>query len=84
MEFIDANAGDGQPFFGYAAYTSPHWPLQVPDEYLDLYHGQYDAGYDVLREKNFAALKKAGIIPVCATLPPRNEAITPVGGSHPG
>lgn len=77
IEFIDSNKGDGRPFFAFAAYTSPHWPLQVPDEYLDLYAGQYDDGYDVLRETNFAALKEAGIIPVESSLPPRNDAITP-------
>ncbi len=75
--FLDANAGDGRPFFAFAAYTAPHWPLQVPDEYLDLYRGRYDAGYDVLREERFASLKKAGIIPASSTLPPRNDAITP-------
>ncbi len=75
MEFIDANREDDQPFFGYAAYTSPHWPLQVPEEHLDLYRGRYDAGYDVLREKNFASLKEAGIIPTEADLPRRNEDI---------
>ena len=77
MGFIDDGAGDGRPFFAYAAYTSPHWPLQVPDEYLDLYEGRYDAGYDVLRQENFAALKEAGIISATSILPPRNEAITP-------
>ena len=77
IEFIESNAGDGQPFFGYAAYTSPHWPLQVPDDYLDLYMDRYNEGYDVLREKNFASLKEAGIIPASSTLPPRNDAIMP-------
>jgi arylsulfatase len=77
IEFIEAGAGDGQPFFAYAAFTSPHWPLQVPDEYLDLYRGRYDAGYDVLREENFLSLKEAGIIPTSSSLPPRNEVITP-------
>ena len=77
MEFIAEGTSDGAPFFAYAAYTSPHWPLQVPDEYLDLYRGKYDEGYDVLRETNFATLKEAGIIPADAALPPRNEAITP-------
>jgi arylsulfatase len=76
LEFIDSHAGDGRPFFAYAAYTSPHWPLQVPDAYLDLYRGRYDSGYDVLREENFSNLKAAGIIPAEAALPPRNEAIT--------
>lgn len=73
LEFIEENRGDGKPFFAYAAYTSPHWPLQVPDEYLDLYSGYYDDGYDALREKNFDALKEAGIIPLSSELPPRND-----------
>ena len=77
IEFIDSNKDDGSPFFAFAAYTSPHWPLQVPDEYLDLYAGQYDDGYDALRETNFAALKAAGIIPSNSSLPPRNDVVTP-------
>ena len=77
IEFIDANKGDGKPFFAFAAYTSPHWPLQVPDEYLDLYAGQYDDGYDALRERRFDALKEAGLIPLSQKLPPRNDAVTP-------
>ena len=27
IEFIDDDRPDGQPFFAFAAYTSPHWPL---------------------------------------------------------
>lgn len=76
IEFIDSNKNDGKPFFALAAYTSPHWPLQVPDDYLDLYAGQYEDGYDVLRERNFDALKAAGIIPLESMLPPRNDAVT--------
>lgn len=77
IDFIDANKTDGKPFFAFAAYTSPHWPLQVPDEYLDLYAGQYDDGYDALREQRFESLMDAGILPEESTLPPRNDAITP-------
>ncbi len=77
IEFIDSGTVDGRPFFAYAAYTSPHWPLQVPDEYLNLYRGRYDAGYDDLRQENFASLKEAGIIPASSIMPPRNEEITP-------
>ncbi|MCH8136396.1 MAG: sulfatase-like hydrolase/transferase [Proteobacteria bacterium] len=50
--FLDSTKDDDRPFFAFAAYTSPHWPLQVPDEYLDLYSGRYDSGYDVLRFEN--------------------------------
>ena len=77
-----------RPFFAYLAYTAPHWPLQVPDDDLDLYKGRYDAGYDVLREERIAGLKRlrlldgtpaAGweVIPRWDTLPPearRHEA----------
>ena len=66
-----------QPFFAFAAYTSPHWPLQVPDKELKKYRGKYRKGYDHLREKNFAALEKAGVLPDNALLPPRNPAIVP-------
>jgi arylsulfatase A-like enzyme len=34
IEYIDSNHGDGQPFFAFASYTSPHWPLQVPEPWL--------------------------------------------------
>ena len=77
LDFIEAGVDDGRPFFAFAAYTSPHWPLQVPDEWLDRYSGRYDDGYDVLRERNFEALKGAGIIPPEARLPPRHPDIVP-------
>jgi len=54
---------DGRPFFAYAAYTAPHWPLQVPDDYLDLYAGDYDAGYDVLRSQRLARAAELDVIP---------------------
>lgn len=77
IEFIDADMHDDKPFFALVAYTSPHWPLQVPDEYLHKYAGQYDQGYDVLREQRFDSLKRKGIIPATSTLPPRLNSIPP-------
>ena len=77
IKFIDADMHDDKPFFALVAYTSPHWPLQVPDEYLHKYAGQYDQGYDVLREQRFESLQQAGIIPATSTLPPRLDSITP-------
>jgi arylsulfatase A-like enzyme len=76
ISYIEADRANGRPFFAFAAYTSPHWPMQVPDEYLDLYAGHYDDGYDALRERRFESLKEAGIIPLDSELPPRNDAIT--------
>ena len=77
IEFIEEGKEDGRPFFAFAAYTAPHWPLQVPEDHLDLYAGRYDEGYDRLREQRFESLKRAGIIPAGSDLPPRNDAIRP-------
>ena len=57
ISYIDSHKGDGKPFFAYAAYTSPHWPLQVPDPWLHKYAGRYDAGYDVIRDARIARQK---------------------------
>ena len=77
IEFIEEGRADEDPFFAFAAFTSPHWPLQVPDAELDRYAGVYDDGYDALRERRFASLKAADIVPDHWTLPPRNDVITP-------
>jgi arylsulfatase len=77
IEYLEADRGSERPFFMYAAYTSPHWPLQVPEDELDLYRGRYDMGYDRLREQRFESLKAARIIPAESKLPPRNDAIAP-------
>ena len=63
IEYIDANKADGKPFFAYAAYTSPHWPLQVPEPWLSKYKGKYDAGYDAIRNARINRQKALGIIP---------------------
>jgi len=59
--------GDGKPFFAYAAFTSPHWPLQVPEPWLSKYKGKYDQGYDVVRAARLARMQALGIIPPSTT-----------------
>jgi len=66
IEYIDENHGDGQPFFVFGAYTSPHWPLQVPEDFIDRYAGDYDDGYDVLREQRVERATELGVVPVTA------------------
>ena len=63
ISYIDTHKGDGKPFFAYAAYTSPHWPLQVPEPYLSKYKGRFDAGYDAVRAARVARQKQLGILP---------------------
>jgi len=52
-----------KPWFAYLSYTAPHWPLQVPEEWLDRYAGRYDAGYDILREQRMAKSAELGVMP---------------------
>ena len=76
IEFI-RNRQEDKPFFAYLTYTAPHWPLQVPADYIDKYKGNYDMGYDSLRVIRFNQQKTMGIIPSKATLPPRTSSIKP-------
>ncbi|WP_417447363.1 sulfatase-like hydrolase/transferase, partial [Kangiella sp.] len=62
IDYIDSSRGDGKPFFAYAAYTAPHWPLQAPQEDIDAQKGRYDEGYDVIREKRIARMKSLGLM----------------------
>ena len=73
IEYIQGGLGTDQPFFAFAAYTSPHWPLHVPDEYLNKYQGVYDQGYDALRARRFENAKQEGLISPTAKLPARIE-----------
>ena len=77
IEFIEDGRGDGKPFFAYAAYTAPHWPLQVPAAERDRYAGRFDDGYDALRRRRFESLIDAGIVARGSPMPQRNPAITP-------
>ena len=63
IDNIESNRGDGQPFFAYLAYTSPHWPLQAPDESIARHKGKYDQGYQALRQTRLEKAKQLGLVP---------------------
>ncbi len=78
VKYIKENHKRGdKPFFAYTAYTSPHWPLQVPEEWLYKYSGVYDRGYEVLKVNRFKALKAKGFIQDTLSLPPYAAEIIP-------
>ncbi|KAH8893560.1 putative arylsulfatase [Thozetella sp. PMI_491] len=52
-----------KPFFGFVAYTAPHWPLQVPLKYRAKYKGWYDKGPRELRERRLQSLIAGGLVP---------------------
>ena len=77
IEYIGSNIEDEQPFFAFAAYTAPHWPLQVDEKYWKKYEGKFDEGYEALKEGRLESLKKAGLIPENAVLPPNHPSVLP-------
>lgn len=52
-----------KPFFMYFAPGATHAPHHVPKEWPDKYKGQFDQGWDKLREETFARQKVLGVIP---------------------
>jgi arylsulfatase len=44
------------------AFTAPHGPLQVPDDWLRRYKNQYDEGWDVIRLRRLARMQELGIV----------------------
>jgi arylsulfatase len=62
IQFIEEGRGDGKPFFAYMAFTAPHGPLQVPDDWLRRYKNRYDEGWDGIREKRLERMRELGIV----------------------
>src|SRR5271169_5016266 len=60
-----------KPFFMYFAPGATHAPHHVPKEWIAKYRGQFDQGWDKLREETFARQKTLGVIPQDTILTPR-------------
>ncbi len=63
-----------QPFFGYVAFTAPHWPLHAKPADIERYRGKYKHGWDKLREQRLKRMKELQLIPTSAELSPRSPA----------
>jgi arylsulfatase A-like enzyme len=64
-----------KPFFVYFAPGATHAPHHVPPEWSEKYRGQFDDGWDALREETFARQKELGVVPEEAELTARHEEI---------
>ncbi len=70
IDFI-SNSQSERPFFVYAAYTAPHWPLQAKEEDIARHLKRYEAGWDKIRSQRFKQMQSLGIIPTGLTIPKR-------------
>jgi arylsulfatase A-like enzyme len=64
-----------RPFFGYLAFTAPHFPLQAPPEDIARYRDKYLAGWDVIRQQRHERQLKMGLVKGAPS--PREPEIVP-------
>ena len=64
-----------KPFFMYFATGATHAPHHVPKEWIAKYKGQFDQGWDKLREETFKRQLDMGVIPPGTKLTPRPAEI---------
>jgi arylsulfatase len=64
-----------RPFFAYFAPGATHAPHHVPREWIERYRGQFDDGWDRLREETVARQRVQGIVPPEAELTARPPEI---------
>lgn len=62
IQFIDEGRKDEKPFFAYMAYTAPHGPLQLPNDWLRRYKNRYDEGWDGIRHQRIARMQEMGLV----------------------
>ena len=73
IDYLKSGESSGKPFFGYLAFTAPHWPLHAPDVDIAKYEGRYKEGYDRLRQERLERMRKLGMV----------SKDTPVYEGHP-
>jgi arylsulfatase A-like enzyme len=64
-----------KPFFVYYAPGATHAPHHVPAEWSDKYKGEFDQGWDKLREETLARQKGLGVVPAETELTARPAEI---------
>jgi arylsulfatase len=71
IEFIDSNRGDGKPFFAYVAHQAPHDPYHLPREWRSRHIGEYDKGWDAVRQARLKKQIELGLQPAGTQLSER-------------
>src|SRR5512137_369492 len=69
--FIDAGRADGKPFFAYVSHQAPHDPFHLPKDWRNRHEGEYDKGWDALRQARLKKQIELGIMPAGTQLSER-------------
>jgi arylsulfatase A-like enzyme len=63
ISHIEANRGDGKPFFAYVSHQAPHDPYHLPRDWRNRHVGEYDKGWDIVRKERLQRQIEMGIVP---------------------
>ncbi|MCU0415073.1 MAG: sulfatase-like hydrolase/transferase, partial [Ignavibacteriaceae bacterium] len=69
--FIEDSRKDGKPFFAYVAHQAPHDPYHLPTDWRNRHVGEYDKGWDQVREERLKKQIELGIVPANTQLAER-------------
>ena len=75
IRFLEESKESDDPFLLYVAFNAPHYPLQAPEQDVRKYLGQYQGGWDKLRQERFARQKEMGLFPKETNLTHRPEDV---------
>src|SRR6185437_13564485 len=64
-----------RPFFMHYATSAAHAPHHAPKEWIAKFKGQFDQGWDKVREETLARQKRLGVVPQDTKLTERSEGI---------
>ena len=69
--FIEDSRKDGKPFFAYVAHQAPHDPYHLPRDWRNRHVGEYDKGWDMVRQERLKKQIELGITPAGTQLAER-------------
>jgi arylsulfatase A-like enzyme len=75
VSYIGEYAKKAEPFFLYAAFTAPHWPLHAFPEDIGKYKDRYKNGWDALRAERHERQAAMGIVDRRWPLTPRDPRV---------
>jgi arylsulfatase A-like enzyme len=76
VRFIEESDNE-RPFLLYISHVAPHWPLHARQEHIEKFKGNYDMGWDLLREQRHARMIGMGLVDENWPLSPRDEGLPP-------
>ena len=76
-DMIGDFAGTGDPFFVYAAFNAPHWPLHAREKDIKKYEGTYLCGWDEIRKRRCQRQIEMGLTEDIWDISPRDGDAPP-------